>query len=127
MIEGKAAARCANLQCAAACSAVRPRHMTAFLISIGVVALAAALAVGLSVLVSAPPAAAAYSISFNPSNGKVGVAQQLKSTVNSGAIGVAPGKVDYFAGGAKVATASTKGSSVCSGLLCGALPVFLRL
>jgi hypothetical protein len=71
-----------------------------------VVALAAALAVGLSLLVSAPPAAAAYSISFNPSNGKVGVAQQLTSNVNSGAIGVAPGKVDYFAGGVKVASAN---------------------
>jgi putative Ca2+/H+ antiporter (TMEM165/GDT1 family) len=40
MTEGKAAARCANLQCAAACCAASPRNMTAFLISIGVVALA---------------------------------------------------------------------------------------
>jgi putative Ca2+/H+ antiporter (TMEM165/GDT1 family) len=40
MTAGKAATRCANLQCAAACCAASPRNMTAFLISIGVVALA---------------------------------------------------------------------------------------
>lgn len=40
MIDDKVGARCSNLQCAAACSAVVPRNMTAFLISIGVVALA---------------------------------------------------------------------------------------
>jgi hypothetical protein len=70
------------------------------LVSAGVV-----VALVTSLLVTATPAQAAYSVTFTPTGGAVGAQAALASSVSSGAIGVGIGTVTYFAAGKAVATA----------------------
>lgn len=65
-------------------------------------------------VVAAPPAQASYSITFAPSNSVVGGSLALTATVSSGAVGVAVGKVTYYANGASVATATVTAAGAVS-------------